>query len=161
MALVVVTAGIVAMLVALLSGSSSPNDGSAASKKDKAIQPVPPINPNDKNAGSADNIDPLDQKDDPFAASFGKEAKHKVVVRVSANGPGGVSVRYNDGRSVKELFRGSYSATRTFRSRFPTVGVIAQIIPPASSGTCTVIVDGQRVSRDTTNKAWNYVNCGG
>jgi len=162
MAAVVVMAGIVAMLVALLSGSSAPNNGTPGqTRENRAIEPVAPIDPNDANAGSSNSTDPLDDQDDPFAASFGKKAKHRVVVRVTANGPGGVLVRHNDGREVKKLFRGTYSSTRTFKSRFPTVGVVAQIIPPSSAGTCTVIVDGERVSRTTTNKAWGTMTCGG
>ena len=162
MALVVVMAGILAMLVALLSGSSAPNNGTPGQNREtRAIEPVAPIDPNDENPGTSNSTDPLDDRDDPFAASFGEKAKHKVVVRVTANGPGGVLVRYNDGKDVKTVFPRTYSATRTFKSRFPTVGVVAQIIPPASTGTCTVIVDGERVSRATTNKQWGTMTCGG
>ncbi len=161
MALVVVMAGIVAMLVALLSGSSAPNNGNPGqNRENRAIEPVAPIDPNDENPGTSNSTDPLEGRGDPFAASFGEKTKHKVVVRVTANGPGGVLVRYNDGKDVRKVFSGSYSSTRTFKSRFPTVGVVVQVIPPASTGTCTVIVDGQKPSKDRTNKRWGIMTCG-
>jgi hypothetical protein len=161
-ALVVVVAGALAITVALLSGSSSPNSGNPGKNREVgAIKPVEPIDPNDKDAGSAKKIDPLDSKSDPFAASFGEKAKHEVVVRVTADGPGGVSIRYNDGRDKRTSFTGSYSSTRTFSSRFPTVGVVMQIIPPSSTGSCTVTVDGKRVSNHTTNEQWGVLTCGG
>lgn len=163
MASVIVMAGVLAMLVALLSGSSAPNsENPGQNRENRAIEPVAPLDPNDENPGTSNSTDTLDPRGDPFAASFGEEAKHKVVVRVTANGPGGVLVRYNDGKKeVKTTFSRTYSLTRTFTSRFPTVGVVAQIVPPASTGTCTVIVDGERVARDTTNKPWGYMICGG
>ena len=162
-ALVVVVAGALAITVALLSGSSSPNSGNPGKNREVgAIKPVEPIDPNDNDARTTKKIDPLDSKSDPFAASFGKKGKHKVVIRVTADGPAGVSVRYNDGRSVKKkTFTGSYTSTRTFTSRFPTVGVIMQIFPPSSTGTCTVTVDGERVSNKTTNEQWGVLACGG
>lgn len=162
-ALVVVVAGALAMTVALLSGSSSPTNGNPAKSSEKrVIEPVDPINPNDTDAGNPNKkIDPLDNKDDPFAASFGEKTRHKVVVRVTADGPAGISVRYNDGKSARKNFIGSYSSTRTFKSRFPTVGVVMQIFPPSTTGSCSVTVDGERLSSKTTNEQWGVVACGG
>lgn len=165
-ALVAVIVGIVAITLALLGGTHS--DGAARPDRTRSIDPIAPLDPND--ADDADDADdksakresPLKDLDDPFATGFGGNVKHKVTVRATANGPAGFGVRYRDRPTwSKRSFTGSYSTTRTIKSRFPTVQVAVQIYPPASTGSCTVIIDGEQVSSHTTNKRFGVVLCGG
>ena len=161
-ALVAMIAGVVAITLALLSGTNS--DG-AGPDRTRSIDPVEPLDPSDADAQDLKDdkkTDPLADLDDPFALGFGGNFKHKVVVRVTANGPGRVGVRYRDRPEwSKKTFTGSYSTSRTTKSRFPIVQAALQIYPPASTGTCTVIIDGTQVSSYTTNKRFGVVVCGG
>jgi hypothetical protein len=156
---VAVVAGIVAVILALLGGSSS--DGGGVDRTQN-VNPVAPLDPDDADAKEAKKDDPLDDLGDPFANSFGAKVRHKVTVRFTANGPATAGVRYRDGKSAqKRTFTGSYTVTRTFKSRFPTVQAAMQIYPPASSGSCTVTIDGSQVSSYATNKRFGVVVCGG
>jgi hypothetical protein len=129
MALVVVMAGIVAMLVALLSGSSSPNsENPTQSSNRKAVEPVAPIDPQDaaaKKPGATG--EPLDLSD-PFAISFGKSGLRKVTIRIVGNGAVNFSVSYRDHKGdAKRQVTGEYSKTRTIRGRYPLVSIAVQI----------------------------------
>lgn len=160
-ALVAVIVGVVAITVALLSGTGS--DGvRRATDRAQSIDPIAPLDPNDADAKTPKRKDPLKNLDDPFAAGFGVNAMHEVTVRVTANGPGGVGIRYRDHRKwAKRAFTGSYSTVRTLRSRFPTVQVAVQIYPPSTTGSCSVSIDGEQISAYTTNKRFGVVVCGG
>ena len=159
LALVAVVAGIVAVILALLGGSSS---GGGGVDRAQNVNPVAPLDPDDADASEAKKDDPLDDLGDPFANSFGAMVRHKVTVQFTANGPATAGVRYRDDKSAqKRTFTGNYTVTRTFKSRFPTVQAAMQIYPPASSGSCTVTIDGSRVSSHTTDKRFGVVVCGG
>jgi hypothetical protein len=158
-ALMAVVAGIVAVILALLGGSSS--DGTGADRTQN-VNPVAPLDPDDADARDVEKDDPLDDLGDPFASSFGANVRHKVTVRFTANGPATAGVRYRDRKKwQKKTFTGSHSVARTFKTRFPTVQAAMQIYPPASSGSCTVTIDGAKVSSYTTKKRFGVVVCGG
>lgn len=163
LALVSVVAGIVAITLALLSGSD-PDSGGQGPDRAASIDPVEPLDPDDAGATGGDedeDVDPLDSLKNPFSASFGGKVKHKVTVRATANGPAGVGVRFRGEDQNKQTFNGSFSTSRTIKSRFPMVQVAVQIYPPSTTGSCTVIIDGQEVSSYTTKKRFGVVVCGG
>ena len=161
MALVVVMAGIVAMLVALLSGSSSPNS-SAASSKDKAIEPLAPINPEDEDKTiENDETVPID----PLGGSFGTSGRRKVTVSVSADGYVGIQVYYRDRKKPQTLTVGNFKETRTVRGRFPLAAVVMQVPGDfhgaASRATCRIVIDGTEVSQESATKPWQVKACQG
>lgn len=171
MATVVVMAGVVAILVALLSSSSSPNADNPrqSSNRDNAVEPVPPINPEDVDPAPAATDKPVNPTD-PFAISFGKSARRTVIVRVNANGLVNMSESYRDRKKPKQrVVNGSYSATRTFKSRYPVASVVLQIpgspktdirLPgTASRATCTITIDGVQVAKQTTTKPGGLTFC--
>ena len=163
MAMVVVMVGIVAMLVALLSSSSSPtSDNPRQSSNRSAVEPVAPIDPEDveqRPATKEKKVDPTD----PFAISFGKSARRDVTVRVNSNGLVYMSESYrNDKKGSQRVVNGSYSATHTFKSRYPMASVVLQI--PGSPGTasratCTITIDGVEVVKQTTTKPGDLTLC--
>jgi hypothetical protein len=164
MASVIVMAGILAMLVALLSGSSAPNSDNPAQSRRKAVEPVAPLNPHDaavkKSGPSAKPADPAD----PFAVSFGKSGLRKVTIRIVGNGLVNFSVSYRDHKGdSKRQVSGTYSRTRTIRGRYPLVSLAIQIpggIPgSASRATCTITIDGVEVDEKTTSKAGYLMFC--
>ena len=161
-ALVAVIVGVVAIGVALLSGTGSDRPP-ASSDGARSIDPIAPLDPNDADAKTPKaKKDPLEDLGNPFASGFGGNVKHEVTVRVTANGPGGVGIRYRDHRKwTKRTFHGSYSTTRTLKSRFPTVQVAVQIYPPSTTGSCSVSIDGEQISAYTTHKRFGVVVCGG
>jgi hypothetical protein len=159
-AVVAVIAGVVAITLALLSDTES--NGAAGPDRTQNINPVAPLDPDDADAKNAKKTDPLKDLGDPFATGFGGKVRHKVTVRFTANGPATAGIQYRDRKTQqKKTFTGSYSVSRTFKSRFPTVQAAMQIYPPATTGTCTVIIDGAQVSSRTTNKRFGVVVCGG
>ena len=165
MALVVVLAGIVAMLVALLSGSSDSNsDNPAQSSNRKDIEPVAPIDPQDATVKKPSVTDePLDPRD-PFAVSFGKSGLRKVTFRVTGNGAVNFSVSYRDHKGDdKRQITGSYSKTRKVRGRYPLVAVAVQLPPKlpggASRASCSVTIDGVEIDKKTTTKAGYLLFC--
>ena len=167
MAIVVVMAGIVAMLVALLSSSSSPTSDNPrqSSNRSKAIEPVAPINPEDVEPRPASTGKPVNPTD-PFAISFGKSARRDVTVRVTGNGFVNMSESYrNDKKGSQRVVNGSYSATRTFKSRYPmatvAVQIPAQLPGSASRATCTIAIDGIEVAKQTIDRPGYLVFCVG
>jgi hypothetical protein len=170
MAIVAVMTGVVAMLVALLSSSSSPTSDNPrqSSNRSKAIEPVAPIDPEDVEppAKTDKPVNPTD----PFAISFGKSARRDVTVRVTSNGLVNMSESYrNKKKPSQRVVNGSYSATRTFKSRYPMASVVLQIpgspktsvrLPgTASRATCTITIDGVQVAKQTTTKPGGLVFC--
>jgi hypothetical protein len=147
--LVLVIAGLTAIILGLLANTS--NNGAAPPTSHKAIDP---INPLDEQGKAKDFGKSLENLSDPFATGFGANVKHKVTVRVSANGPGGLAVRFRHGKRTITGFSGSYSVTRTFKSRFPTAQVAFQIFKGSSRGTCTITVDGVVVDRNSTTNLY-------
>ncbi len=159
--LVAVMAGSVAMLVALLSGSSSPTSGSAASSKDKSIEPVAPLNPEDK---GRDNDGDTTLPVDPFGGSFGASGRRKVTVSVSANGYAGFRVYYRDRKEPRSLVANpTFTETRTVDGRFPFAAVVMQVpgyYPGAASRvTCKIVIDGTEVSKESATKPWTVNTC--
>jgi len=161
MAAVVVMAGIVAMLVALLSSSSSPNSDNPRQSSNRAIEPVEPIDPGD--VEQAPKVEKTANPTDPFAISFGRSARRNVTVRVTSNGLVNMSVSYRNAKKPKSrVVNGSFSETRTFKGRYPMASVVLQIpgspktsyrLPgTATTATCTVTIDGVQVAKRTTTK---------
>ncbi len=153
-ALVLVIAGILAMTVALLSGSSSPS-GDAASSKDKAIGPLAPIDPEDEGKTiDGDEIAPID----PFAGSFGTSGRRKVTVSVSGNGYVGIKLYYRDRKKPRTLTASNFSETRTVEGRFPLAAIVIQVPGTfhgaASRATCRIVVSGTEVSQESATKPW-------
>jgi len=159
-ALVVVVAGALAMTVALLSGSGSPNGGASGQNgENRAIEPVAPINPSDAEATQPADVGgkPLDVTN-PFAVSFGAAGRRTVTVRVSGDGAVNVGVYYRDKKEpTQRLVTGSFSKTRTFEGRFPMVAVAIQVpgnVPgTATRATCTIEIDGIEVVTKSTKRA--------
>ena len=168
MAMVVVAAGVLAMLVALLSGSSSPNSDNPgqSSNRGGAVEPVPPIDPEDLEQVPAKEDDALDPGD-PFAISFGKSARREVTIRVTGNGLVNIATSYRDRKKPKpRSINGSFSETRTFKGKYPMASVVVQLpangIPGAASrATCTITIDGIKVASQTTKKAGYLTICVG
>jgi hypothetical protein len=160
-AAVLVMVGAVAIVVALLSGSSSSDEANPVPSRTQAIDPVAPLDPDDVGAPDPNAADPLANRKDPFAFSYGSRARHEVTVRVTSDGPARVGINFRKGRDQLKNFSGSYSVTRTITSRFPVVQVAMQVVPPSSAGSCTVTIDGVRVSRNTVNKSFGVTFCGG
>ena len=170
MATVVVMAGVVAMLVALLSSSSSPNaDNPGQRSNQSAVEPVPPINPEDVDPQPAATEKPVNPTD-PFAVSFGKSARRDVRVQVSANGAVNMSLSYRDKKKpIKRVVNGGFSETRTFKSRYPMASLVLQIpgspktsvrLPgTATRATCRITIDGVEVAKQTTTKPGGLVFC--
>ena len=165
LAVTAMVVGLAVIALALVGGSGS-SGGGAASSKDKAIEPVAPIDPEDKVArdlGDDDDevIDPMD----PFAKSFGVKVKHKVTVRVSANGTVFVKTRYRGGKSSQRAVTGSYSATSTIKGASPIASVAIQLPPnlpgAASSARCRIVVDGIEVADKTTTESGSVTVCVG
>ena len=172
MATVVVLVGIVAILVAALSSSSSPNaDNPRQRNNPTAVEPVPPINPEDVDPEPAASGKPVNPND-PFAVSFGRSSRRDVTVRVTANGMVNMSVSYrNKKKPSQRVVNGSYSDTRTFKSRYPMASVVLQIpgspksdvrLPgTATRATCTITIDGVQVTKQTTTKPGGLTFCVG
>jgi len=162
MALVVVMAGIVAMLVALLSGSSSPNSSSAASSKDEAIEPLAPINPEDEEK-TIDNDETVPV--DPLGGSFGTSGQRKVTISVSANGYVGIQLYYRDRKKPRTMTVGDFKETRAVKGRFPLAAVVMQVPGSfhgaASRATCRIVIDGTEVSQESATKPWEVKACQG
>ena len=160
-ALVAVVAGVVAITVALLSGSGSsdratnPAPGSSA-----GIDPVAPLDESQADANPKKR-DPLLDVTDPFSGGFGITSKHKVVVRLSAGGGAQAGIRYRDEREEQRTFTSGYTATRTIKSQFPIVMVGIQNFPGSSSATCTIEIDGVKVSSNSTKEPYGVVICSG
>ena len=164
MASVVVMAGVVAILVALLSSSSSPNsdDPRQSSGRSRAIEPVPPINPEDVEQAPAQAEKGPDPAD-PFGISFGRSARRDVVVRVTSNGLVNMSLSYrNKKKPSQRVVNGSFSDRRTFKGRYPMASLVLQIpgspktrlrLPgTATSATCSITIDGVLIAKRTTTK---------
>jgi hypothetical protein len=171
MATVVVLAGVVAILVALLSSSSSPNADNPrqSSNRGSAVEPVPPINPEDVDPEPAATASPVNPTD-PFAVSFGKSARRDVRVQVNANGAVNMSLSYRDKKKpIRRVVNGSFSETRTFKSRYPMASLVLQIpgspktsirLPgTATRATCRITIDGIEVAKQTTTKPGGLVFC--
>ena len=170
MATVVVMVGIVAILVAALSSSSSPNANSPGQRSNQgAVEPVPPINPEDLDPQPAATESPVNPTD-PFAVSFGKSARRDVTVKVNANGAVNMSLSYRDKKKpTKRVVNGAFSETRTFKSRYPMASLVLQIpgspktsvrLPgTATRATCVISIDGVQVAKQTTTKPGGLVFC--
>jgi len=166
-ALVIVVAGALAITVALLSGSSSPNSGNPGQNRaGRAVEPVDPINPNDTDAQqpTADLPKALDVTD-PFAASFGESSRRKVTVRVTGNGAVNVGIYFRDKKQDSQrVVNGSFSQTRTFKGRFPMATIAIQVygeqLPgSATTATCTIVIDGVEVAKQSTKQAGALSYC--
>lgn len=162
--LMVMAAGITIIVVVLLSRSSA-TDASDAAERSRPVEPVAPINPADKNTQNLGNLGSAERyinPADPFASSYGGNFKHTVSVRISANGPVNLRVRYRDGKDVSTVaVGGGYSDTRTFKGGLPLVAVAIQIIPSATRGTCSVEVDGVEVAKNVGTKPGFLTYCVG
>ena len=161
--IVVVVAGLVAMLVGLLSSSSAPNSANPTQNRNRNVEPVAPIDPQDAAAKPGPAATPVDPTD-PFAISFGKSGRREVTYRVTGNGSVNVSVSYRDHKATSQrVVNGSYAKTRTIRGRYPMVSVAIQIpakIPGAASrATCEIEIDGVRVDKKSTTKAGYLMFC--
>jgi hypothetical protein len=165
MALVVVMAGIVAMLVALLSGSSSPNSDNPAQSNRKAVEPVAPLDPDDVVQNPSQDIGKALDLTDPFATSYGKAGRREVTVRISGNGAVNVGLYYRDKKRSTRQVQGSYSVTRTVEGRYPLAAVVIQLpgkLPGAASrATCTIVIDGIKVTTQTAKQAGALTICTG
>lgn len=147
------------------SGSSSGSGSSRASEPNQGnnhgIEPVAPIDPNEKDAGKPDKEKPMNPSD-PFATSFGVKGKHKVTVRVTANGRANIALYYRDRKKPKVIAPG-FEETRTITSRYPVAAVSLQLPGKgpgvATIATCTILVDGIEVSRESTRKPWAVDGC--
>ena len=166
MASVIVMAGVLAMLVALLSGSSAPNSENPAQSKDReAVDPVAPLDPNDLASGERFN-DTEPDGPNPFANSYGASGRRKVTVQVSANGYLGIRVYYRDRQKPKTVAVNKFSQTRTMTGRLPMAVVVMQLpgsFPgSATRATCTITIDGLEVDTQTTKKKpWSIQTCAG
>jgi hypothetical protein len=167
---VVVVAGVVAILVAVLSSSSSPNsDNPRQSSNQSAVKPVPPINPEDVEQRPATEDKPVNPAD-PFAISFGKSTRRDVTVKVTANGTVNMSLSYRDKRKPTErVVNGAFSQTRTFKSKYPMASLFLQIpgspkitarLPgTATRATCTITIDGVQIAQQTTSRPGRLTFC--
>ncbi|MGH3474766.1 MAG: hypothetical protein ACRDOT_07635, partial [Aeromicrobium sp.] len=158
MASVVVTAGVVAMLVALFSSSSSPNSDNPRQSSNRAVEPVAPIDPQDPDANPpAKDVGKALDLTNPFASSFGKAGRREVTVRITSNGAVNVGIYYRDKKRSTRQVTGAYSVTRTVEGRYPLAAVALQLpgnLPgTASRATCTIIIDGIKVTTRTAKKA--------
>ena len=170
LAAVLVTTGIVIIVVSLLSSSSSPNSDNPAQRNNQsAVEPVPPINPEDVDPQPAATDKPVNPTD-PFAISFGKSARREVTVRVNADGLVNMSESYRDRKKPSQrVVNGSYSNTRTFKSRYPMASIVLQIpgspktkarLPGAATrATCSITIDGVQVAKQTTTKPGGLTFC--
>ena len=147
--LVLVIAGLTAIIIGLLASTSNNNPTPPSS--DKALNPIKPL---DDTGKTKDFGNALKNLNDPFATGYGANVKHKVTVTVKADGPAGVAVRFRHGKRTVRGFQGTFSVTRTLKSRFPTAQVAFQIFKGSSRGTCTITVDGVRVDRNTTTNLY-------
>ncbi|MFZ0142537.1 MAG: hypothetical protein WAL70_15765 [Aeromicrobium sp.] len=156
--------GVLAMLVALLSGSSDSNsDNPAQASNRKDIEPVAPIDPQDATVQKPSVDEPLDLGD-PFAVSFGKSGLRKVNFTITGNGAVNFSVSYRDHKGDdKRQINGSYSKTRKVRGRYPLIALAVQLPPKLPGGatraTCTVTIDGVEVDKKSTTKAGYLLFC--
>lgn len=161
--LVLVIAGLTAIALALFAGSVA-GAGSASNasgqNRNGAIDPVAPLDPRDKNAPKLKD-DPLAGRGDPFASSFGATGPRKVTVRVSASGTVLVAIRYRDGRKSGQIARGTFTETRTVKGGSPHAAVGIQIAGDANRGTCTILIDGVKVTSSTIRKPWGVTFCTG
>ena len=161
--IVVVVAGIVAMLVGLLSSSSEPNSANPAQNSNRDVEPVAPIDPQDAAAKPGSSGAPLNPTD-PFAISFGKSDRRKVTFRVTGNGSVNLSVSYRDHqKTASRVVNGSYSKTRTIRGRYPMVSLVIQVPPgipgAATRATCEITIDGIQVDKKVTTKPGYLMFC--
>ncbi len=161
MAMIATVVGLVAIAVAALGGSSSSGGSEPGQDNNTVIEPVAPIDPSDKEAGKPAKETPMDPSD-PFAISYGAKGKHKVTVRVTANGYANIALYYRDRKKPKVLAPG-FEETRTIKSRYPVAAVSLQL-PGTKPGvatvaTCTIVVDGIEVSRESTRKPWVIQAC--
>ena len=164
-ALVVVIAGLVAILLAMLSGSDSSDGATSGSGSNQAIEPVAPIDPNDADADDPaalkKNANPLSPLADPFATSYGGNFKHKVTVRVSADSALRYGVRFRDGYEADKIVAGGATITRTVKGGFPLAQVGVRTAPNSTRGSCSVTIDGVQVSSHSTNRGLGVVVCTG
>lgn len=161
LAMISTVVGLVAIGVAAFGGSGSSGGSGPGQSNTRAIEPVAPINPDDKDAGKPDKESPTDFAD-PFATSFGAKARHKVTVRVAANGAANIALHYRDRKKPRTLAPG-FEETRTITARYPLAAVSLQL-PGSRPGvatvaTCTIVIDGVVVSRESTRKPWVVGGC--
>ena len=163
-ALVVVVAGVVAIGLALFAGSGS--DGATPdSSRPQAIDPVEPIDPDDADADDPqelkDTLNPLSPLADPFATSYGGNFTHKVTVRVSADSALRFGVRFRDGYETDKIVQGGATITRTVKGGYPLAQVGMRTAPNSTRGSCSITIDGVKVSSYSTNKRLGVVVCTG
>ena len=161
LAMIATVLGLVAISVAAFGGSGSSSGSGPGQSNTRAIEPVAPIDPDDKDAGKPDKKSSVDLTD-PFATSFGAKAKHKVTVRVTANGAANIAVYYRDRKKPKVLSPGS-EETRTITARYPLAAVSLQLPGDAPGvatiATCTIVIDDVVVSQESTRKKWAVGGC--
>jgi hypothetical protein len=161
LAMIATILGLVAISVAAFGGSGSSSGSGPSQSKNRAIEPVAPIDPDDKDAGRPGKKSSMDPSD-PFATSFGAKAKHKVTVRVAANGAANIAVYYRDRKKPKVLSPGS-EETRTITARYPLAAVSLQLPGDAPGvatiATCTIVIDDVEVSRVSTRRPWVVKGC--
>lgn len=160
-ALVVVVAGLVAIGLALFGGSGSggPKNGTQGNQ---AIDPVSPLDPRNEDAGGPDSKNnPLSDLTDPFATSFGGNFRHKITVRVSSATILRYAVRFRDGHEEDRVVSGGTTISRTIKGGFPLVQVGVRNAHDSSRASCSVSIDGVKVSSNTTHKRLGIVICSG
>jgi hypothetical protein len=166
-ALVVVIAGMVAIALALFGGSGSSNGATGGSNgsTNRAIDPIAPIDPDDADAKDPqalrDATNPLSPVADPFATSYGGNFKHKVTVRVSSDSALRYAVRFRDGYEADKVVSGGATITRTVKGGFPLAQVGLRTAPNSKRGSCSITIDGVKVSGNSTNKSLGVAVCTG
>lgn len=166
-ALAAVVAGLVVIALALFAGSDSSDGATNGSGSDtnQVIEPVEPINPDDPDARTPedlkDSVNPLSPLADPFATSFGGNFKHKITVRLSSDSILKYGIRFRDGFEAEKIVNGGATFTRTVRGGYPLVQVGMRIGPKNAYGTCSVTIDGVKVSSHTIRKGLGVVVCTG
>ena len=161
-AVVAIVAGVVVIAMTLLGGSGSSKETTTASSPGRAIEPVKPLDPDDKEAGKPKKDD-VDDLTDPFARSFGASGRRQVTVSVSGNGYVYIGVHYRDRKKPRAVAAPAFTETRNVKGKFPLAAVSIQIPGNgqgvASRATCTIVIDGIEVSRESTSKPWAFKAC--
>ena len=162
-ALAAVVAGLVVVALALFGGSGSDGGSAEASRPGDLIEPVPPIDADDPDARNLEDLkngdNPLNSLADPFGTSYGGNFEHKITIRVSSDAPLQYGVRFRDGHEFKKIVTGGDTYTRTVKGGFPLVQAGMYMAPNGTRGSCSITIDGVKVSSYSTTKGMHIIVC--
>ncbi|AXT85583.1 hypothetical protein C6I20_10515 [Aeromicrobium sp. A1-2] len=167
-AMVLGAAIIVGTLLTMWLGGSDESSAPAGTGSSSAFRPLPdalevePIDPDETDGLAGTGLGAKIGSDDPFATESGDNTLHKVVLTFTADGGMYAGWRYRgkSGSGVKVADR-SLVLTKTVRGGLPVAQMGVQVLGTSTYATCTISVDGVKVSTQTARGVNHVVVCVG